>query len=33
MMRHPNGQIIAVPDGHTVMQGADGEIFFEKTQY
>jgi hypothetical protein len=32
MMRHPSGQNIAVPDGHTVMQGVDGRIFFEPTQ-
>jgi len=31
-MRLPNDQVLAVPDGHTVMQGVDGEIFFEPVQ-
>jgi hypothetical protein len=32
MMKLPNGQLLAVPDGHTVMQGVDGEMFFEPVQ-
>ena len=32
LMQHPSGQIIAVPFGHSVMQGANGEMYFTLTQ-
>jgi hypothetical protein len=31
-MQHPSGQIIAVPFGHSVTQGANDKIYFTPTQ-